>query len=1005
MFGTSNTATSQPTNSMFGGTTNSAPAFGGFGSSTAQQQEQPKAGGFSFGTNTNTAGGFGANSSGFGTNNATNTTGGGLFGTSNQNNAPFGGGQQQQPASNPFGSGFGTNQNQNQASAPAFGGFGQNQQAKPGGLFGTTPNTNTNTGSSPFGTNNQNSQQQPASNSIFGTNNNQQQPAGNNLFGKAPSTTTNLFGTNNSSNSTNTASNPFGGFGTNNNTNQGQQNPEALFGLNSQQQQKPASTLFNTGGSSNPFGTSNNNQQQPAGNSLFGASNNNQPQPQGGFFGNNSTNFSNSLGNTQQQNQLLPPQTLQASLLDSNAWGSSSIFSGLPPPPTQNVGPLATPISAAKSKKVNAIHPHYKINPYQSQSRLVTPRRGYGFTYSTYGTPSSVSSNVSTPGGFTSSLLHGSVGRSLGKSLSTSNLRRTFDSDGDSLLSPGAFSAGSSRYLGAGSLKKLTIDRSLRTDLFSNEAVAALPSPDKSDQSKQPGILKKKVSFDTNTVGGNKNNQDGVQADGLSSGDINNNATPSAQELGYSRSSRTNGSRSSAPKPNGVASPPEMEQVKGNELAIVHEDEYPESANAGDTRPPPRADQNDPQPGSYYMRPSREELDKMAQEQRSKVTNFEIGREGCGRIIFNQPVDLNQVKLDDIFDKIAVFTLRSLTIYPDSTKKPPRGKGLNVPATIHLENSWPRNKDRKTPSHEFNGPRFNKHVERLRRVVGTEFVRYEKETGIWVFKVPHFTTYGFDYDDDASEGESLHTSTMGEVPSTPTPKSRKTRDQAPSSNLTSLQNSTTSTDVPSYISSSPEDTFEFRKKKQLPGAFDDVPALYDDHDMDDTQHDEHTFLDDRLAASPSDSGDDEPSDIQDANVDPEDLSVLVQDDDVDMVGAFPRVASDSIQPKSILKPSWQSFDGAGTPRALKLSANDAWADQLQRTISPRKQNREALRRSQAYILTDSHSGHKEEAKAKYGGEKDIATSIDLMNSIFGKEQLRKSQREAKQPSKGKGFEV
>ena len=188
----------------------------------------------------------------------------------------------------------------------------------------------------------------------------------------------------------------------------------------------------------------------------------------------------------------------------------------------------------------------------------------------------------------------------------------------------------------------------------------------------------------------------------------------------------------------------------------------------------------------------------------------------------------------------------------------------------------------------------------------------------------------------------------------------------------------------------------------MPGAFDDVPALFEDHDMGDTQHDDHSFSDDGL---PSDSGDDEPSDIRDPNSELEDQSVLVQDDDVDMVGAFPRAASDLIQPKSILKPSEQSMDGAGTPRALMLSANDAWADQLQKTISPRKQDREALRRSQAYILTDSHSEHREEAKAKYGGEKDITTSIDLMNSIFGKEQLRKSQREAKQSSKGKGFEV
>ena len=1005
LFGANNATSSQPTNNVFGATANNPPAFGGFGTNASQQQ--PKPGAFPFGNNANTGGGFGGNTTGFGTNNTTNTSGG-IFGSSNQNNAPFGSGQQpQQPASNPFGSTFGTNQNQNQSSAPAFGGFGQNQESKPSGLFGTSNNNTNNAGTGLFGSTSQNNQQQPSGGSIFGANNNQQQPTGSNFFNKPTTTGSGLFGSNTTSNANNAGGNIFGGLGTNDNANQGQQNQGGLFGTNSQQQQKPS--LFSTGSTTNPFGASNNSQQQPAGNPLFSNSNNNQQQQPGGLFGNNSTNLSNSLSGSQQQNQLLAPQTLQASLLDSNPWGSASIFSGLPPPPTQNVGPLATPISAAKSKKQSILHPNYKINPYQSQSRLVTPRRGYGFTYSTYGTPSSISSNASTPGGFSGSLLHSSIGRGLGKSLSTSNLRRTFESNGDSILSPGAFSAGSSRYSGAGSLKKLTIDRSLRTDLFANEANLALPSPDKNDLSKQPGILKKKVSFDTNTVGGNGNgsSQDANQVNGFPSNEVNHNATPSAQEQGFLRSSsRNNIGKVNGAKPNGVVSPPEMEQVKGNELAIVPEDGSPEPSTSDSSRPPAQADQNDPQPGSYYMRPSREELDRMSQEQKSRVKNFEIGREGCGHVIFDPPVDLTNVPLDEIFDNIAVITLRSLTVYADSSKKPPRGKGLNVPSTIYLKNSWPRNSDRKTPTYEKSGLRFNKHVERLRKVGGTEFVRYEKDTGVWVFKVPHFTTYGFDYDDNESEGDSLHTSKMSEDPNTPTPKSRAVRNQSTLSELTPLQDSTASTDMPSYVSSSPDDTFEFRKKKMLPGAFDDVPAVDEDEDMEVTQQDEISFLDGRSATSPSDSGDDEPTEIQASNHHGEDHALRVHDDDIEMVGAFP--VTDLGLPKSILKASHQTLDGAGTPKPLSLSIQDDWADQLQKTISPRKQDRQALRGSQAY--TSGNQGIEQEETPKptlreTSGDKDIATSIDIMNSLFGQEQLRRSQRDAKQPSKGKGFEV
>ena len=1005
LFAPNNATSSQPTN-VFGATASNPPAFGGFGANASQQQQQPKSGGFSFGSNSNTGGGFGGNTTGFGNNNTTNTSGG-IFGSSNQNNSPFGGGQQsQQPASNAFGSAFGTNQNQNQSNAPTFGGFSQNQESKPSGIFSTSNNNTNNAGTNLFGNNNQNNQQQPPGGSIFGANNNQQQPTGSNFFSKPAATGPGLFGSNTASNTNNAGGNIFGGLGTNDNANQGQQNQGGLFSNNNQQQQKPS--LFPTGSTTNLFGASNNTQQQPVGNSLFSNSNNNQQQQSGGFFGNNSTNLSNSLSGSQQQNQLLAPQTLQASLLDSNPWGSASIFSGLPPPPTQNVGPLATPISAAKSKKQSILHPNYKINPYQSQSRLVTPRRGYGFTYSTYGTPSSISSNASTPGGFSGSLLHSSIGRGLGKSLSTSNLRRTFESNGDSILSPGAFSAGSSRYSGAGSLKKLTIDRSLRTDLFANEPSPALPSPDKNDQSKQPGILKKKVSFDTNTVGGNGNSQDVNGANIFHSNEVNHNATPSAQEQGFLRSSsRNNSGKLNGAKSNGVTSPPEMEQVKGNELAIVHEDGSPEPSSSVSSLPPAQTDQNDPQPGSYYMRPSREELDKMSHDQKSHVKDFEIGREGCGHVIFDPPVNLTNVPLGEIYDNIAVITLRSLTIYPDSTKKPQRGKGLNVPSTIYLKNSWPRNNDRKTPTYEKSGLRFNRHVERLRKVGGTEFVRYEKDTGVWVFKVPHFTTYGFDYDDNASEGDSLHTSTMSEDPNTPTPKSQAVRNQSTSSELTPLQDSAASTDMPSYVSSSPDDTFEFRKKKMLPGAFDDVPAVDEDQDMEVTQEDEIPFLDDRLATSPSDTGDDEPTEIQASNSHVEGHALSVHDDDIEMVGAFP-VTDLGLPPKSILKASHQTFDGAGTPKGLSLSTKDDWADQLQKTISPRKQDRQALRGSQAYMSRNQDTEQEKTPKViltENSGDKDIATSIDLMNSLFGKEQLRRSQRDAKQQSKGKGFEV
>ena len=1032
LFGQSNAAsTSQQSGGIFGTTGGTTASFGSgngtgsgfgagsgiFGGNNQQQQQQSKP--FSFGQTTGTTGGgFGTGSTGFGNNTNTTNTSGGIFGNTGQTNSTFGQNQQQQPAQqNPFG-GFGT-QNQNQSNAQsAFGAFGnqQQQEQKPSGLFGNST-ANNQGGAGLFGNLNQNNQQ-GSSGSLFGNNNNQS--SGSSLFAPKPAATGgNLFSTPNTANS-NQVGGLFSGFGNNNNnTNQNQQNQAgSLFG-NNNQQQKPGS-LFGgstggTGGSlfGNLNNNNNNNNQQSTGGNMFGANNQQQQQQGGSLFGNtNNSQGSSIFGNSQQQpqqpNALAPPQVFNASLIDpNNAYGSPSIFSGLPPPPVA-VGPLATPINIKQKMKKSAILPHYKMAP-NAASRLATPqKRGFGFSYSTYVTPGSATSNASTPGGLSSSLMYGSIGRGLGKSLSTSNLRRNFDSDSESILTPGAFSAGSSRYGGAGSLKRLTIDRRLRTpDLFGeNGSFPALPSPEKSDQSKQPGILKKKVSFDASTVGGNGENLDGVQANGangVNGVDMTTSATPSAEEQGFLRSPSRGNGRLNGAKTNGVAQQPEMEQVRGNELAIVHEDESSEPSSSSNSRAPFQTPQDDQQPGAYWMKPSENELLKLPKEQRKQVSNFSVGRDGCGRVEFNKPVDLSLTDLKDIYGNIVLIELRSLTVYPDQTKKPALGKGLNVPSTIYLANSWPRQKDRRTLLPEKSGPRFNKHVDRLRKVGGTEFVRYEKDTGIWVFRVPHFTTYGFDYEEDeASEGESLQISALSELPGTPTPVSRAIRSDRTPTATTFTHGSIGSGNESSGISSSPEDTFEFRRRKVLPGAFEDNEEILDDeHEKVKSNYKDESFLEESLAVSPSDSGEDEPSEIQHENDGIGDRSLAIRGEDEDtemeMAGAFPSPILDEGPPKPLLQL------GYGTPGKRTINVHGDWVEELQRTISPKKQDRQALRETQAHLLKDRDVNEKNTPNASLSGKgkgSKLSTPIDLMNSLFGQEQSRRNGRNAKQAMTG-----
>jgi nuclear pore complex protein Nup98-Nup96 len=765
---------SATTNTGFGA--NTGTTGGGLFGNTNTTASKP--GGFSFGnTGASTGGGaFGGTTAtpGFGANTtATNTGGGGLFGNTAQTNTTggglFGNQQQQQPqqaAGTGFGGGAGFGAQTQNTGGGLFG--NQQQQQKPGGLFGSST-TNTGATGGLFGGGN------TGTTSAFGGTTAAQPAAGGGLFGNKPAGTSGgLFGNNTTAQTGTTSGGLFGNLGGNTQTQQPAQG--GLFGgLGQSSQAKPS--LF---GNSAPaggglFGNQPAQQQQGG---LFGASTN-QQQPQQGMLGNSL------LGGS--QGQQMPQQAFNASIHDISAYGAATLFSGLPDDKIQNPGPLATPLSGASKVKSRSILPMYKLSPANA-SRLVTPqKRGYGFSYSAYGSPASPSSVSSTPGGFSQSLLVGSVNRSLGKSISASNLRRSFNVE-DSILQPGAFSANSSTRLlgGASNHKKLVINKEMRSDLFT--------SPNKEKQVPEDANgsrkLAKRVSFDTSTVETTPESRPAALENGSSNDD--------QDQLKPSTTTRPSANGVNGAKSSPSTSAPEMEQVKGNELAIVPEEASPVAVRAekklGSTI----------EPGGYWMSPSIEEIRAMNRVQRQRIPDFTVGRENVGSVTFKIPVDLSNINLDELFDGIVVLVPRSATVYPVAAKKPPVGKGLNVPAVISLEHSYPRGGLSTT------GRRLERHIERLKTAIpDTTFESYDKETGVWTFSVEHFTTYGLgddDDDDDETEIESIQA-------------------RRPIASPSVVKDSTSPSD--------PDDTFEFRRSRRaVPGAFDEA-ALSDNEEVSD----------------------------------------------------------------------------------------------------------------------------------------------------------------------------
>ncbi|KAK3384293.1 putative nuclear pore protein [Lasiosphaeria ovina] len=946
-------ATNTTTTNAFGANNNAAGGTSLFGANTTAQKP-----GFGFG---NTGGsGFGASASttnAFGANPAT-TAGGGLFSNTAQQNTGGGGifgqqpQQQQQPAATGFGAAGGLG-----AQAQNTGGLFGNNQPKPGGLFANT--TTATGGSSLFGGN-------PApSGNAFGGNTNQNVGG---MFGAKPAGTgTGLFGSATTAQPGNTGTGLFSGLGQQNQAQQPAQS--SLFGLGQNNQQKPS--LF--GGSQPSLGGSlfNNQPAQQQG-SLFGNNTNNQQNAQGGGFG-----LGNSLlGNS--QNMQPAQQSFSTSINDMSAYGSSTLFSGLADDKVQNPGPLATPLSSKAKAKSRAILPMYKLSPANA-TRFMTPqKRGFGFSYSTYGSPSSPSSAASTPGGFGQSLLVGSVNRGLSKSISASNLRRTYNAE-DSILAPGAFSASSGPRLlgGSSNHKRLVINRDMRSDLFTSP-IKDMHSQDATNAGHK---LQKRVSFDTSSAGTTDTGSRDRAQDTPDSGSNNEDylQPKSATRPG---TNGVNGSKSSP-----VTASPDGDQAKGKELAIVHEEESPAVPRAADKKNGSQIDA-----GAYWMSPTAEEIHAMNRMQRQKVANFVVGRENVGSVSFNIPVDLSNIDLEGLFDNIIVLEPRSATVYPIAAKKPPVGKGLNVPALISLEHSYPRG------GLETSGRRLERHIERLKTAIAdTTFENYDKETGVWTFTVEHFTTYGLGEDDDEDADETDADLVLGGQ----TPMDVQLPQYSPEKES-----------VPSPDQEPEDDTFDFkRSRRAVPGAFDEGALSDDEGNLGSAQPhgmlSHHGFQDADAPIPSREWPEDESMADGHDNYQHEAYEDMSQQGSVEdhEEMALSRYAENDFQvPGGIMRARMRALKKSAAPTRIEVAGGNDWTQILQASVkAPRTVDRGTLRAQNesgaAWDLKDRGSPTPQNQPHLLDGN-GFATSIDLMKSLF---EQAKGPAQPAQSAPAKGF--
>jgi hypothetical protein len=153
----------------------------------------------------------------------------------------------------------------------------------------------------------------------------------------------------------------------------------------------------------------------------------------------------------------------------------------------------------------------------------------------------------------------------------------------------------------------------------------------------------------------------------------------------------------------------------------------------------------------YWMAPSVSDLRMYSREKLAALPSFVVGRKGYGQIEYLKPVDLTGLtSIGDVLGNVVVFGHGGVMVYPDEATKPREvGEGLNQPAVVTIENIYPKGTKGKVI--EPSDRQLSVFVTKLRQKIekkGGEHVSYDYTSGNWVFKVPHFSYWGINSDDE-----------------------------------------------------------------------------------------------------------------------------------------------------------------------------------------------------------------------------------------------------------------
>jgi hypothetical protein len=140
----------------------------------------------------------------------------------------------------------------------------------------------------------------------------------------------------------------------------------------------------------------------------------------------------------------------------------------------------------------------------------------------------------------------------------------------------------------------------------------------------------------------------------------------------------------------------------------------------------------------------------MSEADLAAVSGFRIERPEYGSVAWDGAVDVRGVDLDSV----VVIESKNVSVYDEAEskgQKPQQGSKLNRPAVITMYDVFP--KDGAESSVEAK-EKLKRKIEKSTTKMGADLISFEPESGVWTFRVAHFSRYGLGDDDSDDDNRS-----------------------------------------------------------------------------------------------------------------------------------------------------------------------------------------------------------------------------------------------------------